>query len=94
MAVCNLKNHFTSVDIGDSGYKYGGKFLTNNFLGFAIENNTFNIPKIAQFQKIYRCFCRRRFVCIKRIVNETLPITGSYSCGKLLLITDYHCLGG
>ena len=78
MAFCDLKHHFISVDISDSGYESDGKFLTNSFFGFTIENNTFNIPKIAQIQKIYRCFCRRQFVCIKITINETLPITDSY----------------
>ena len=80
MAVCNLKLHFTSVDISNSRYESDKKFFTNNFLDFDIEKNIFNIQKIALIQKIYSCFSRRRFICIKRIVNETLLITDSYCC--------------
>ena len=44
MAVCNARYEFTMVDIGDSGRQSDGSVYNNSQLGYAIENNTLNIP--------------------------------------------------
>ena len=44
LAVCNAKYEFTVVDIGDSGRQRVGSVYNNSHLGFAIENNTLNLP--------------------------------------------------
>ena len=44
LAVCNAKYEFTMVDIGDSGWQSDGSVYNNSHLGFAIENNTLNLP--------------------------------------------------
>ena len=44
LAVCNAKYEFTMVDIGDSGRQSDGSIYNNSHLGFAIENNTLNLP--------------------------------------------------
>ena len=43
-AVCNAKYEFTMVDIGDSGRQSNGSVCNNSHLGFAVENNTLNLP--------------------------------------------------
>ena len=47
LAVCNAKYEFIMVDIGDSGRQSDGSVYHNSHLGYAIENNTLNIPKHA-----------------------------------------------
>ena len=44
LAVCYTKYEFTVVDIGDSGRQSDGSVYNNSHLGFAIENNTLNLP--------------------------------------------------
>ena len=44
LPVCNAKYEFTMVDIGDSGRQSDGSVYNNSHLGFAIENNTLNLP--------------------------------------------------
>ena len=44
LAVCYTKYEFTMVDIGDSGRQSDGSVYNNSHLGFAIENNTLNLP--------------------------------------------------
>ena len=45
LAVCNAKYEFIMDDIGDSGRQSDGSVYNNSHLGYAIENNTLNIPK-------------------------------------------------
>ena len=45
MAVCNARYEFIMVDIGDSGRQSDGSVYNNSHLGYAIENNTVNIPQ-------------------------------------------------
>ena len=45
MAVCNARYEFIMVDIGDSGRQSDGSVYNNCNLGYAIENNTLNIPE-------------------------------------------------
>ena len=45
LAVCNARYEFIMVDIGDSGRQSDGSVYNNSHLGYAIENNTLNIPK-------------------------------------------------
>ena len=44
LAVCNTKYQFPVVDIGDSGRQSDGSVYNNSHLGFAIGNNTLNLP--------------------------------------------------
>ena len=44
LTVCNVKYKFTMVDIGDSGKQSDGSVYNNIQLGFAIKNNTLNLP--------------------------------------------------
>ena len=44
LAVCKAKYEFTKVDIGDSGRQSDSSVYNNIHLGFAIGNNTLNLP--------------------------------------------------
>ena len=44
LAVCNAKYEFIMADIGDSGRQSDGSVYNNIQLGFAIKNNTLNLP--------------------------------------------------
>ena len=44
MTVCDAKYRFTLVDIGDSGRQSAGSVYNNSTLGYAIENNTIDLP--------------------------------------------------
>ena len=45
MAVCNARYEFIMVDIGDSGRQSDGSVYNNSHLGYAIEQNTINLPQ-------------------------------------------------
>ena len=45
MAVCNARYEFIMVDIGDSGRQSDGSVYNNCHLGYAIENNSINLPE-------------------------------------------------
>ena len=44
LAVCNARYEFTLVDIGDAGKQSDGGVYKSSNLGYAIDNNTINIP--------------------------------------------------
>ena len=44
LAICNAKYEFILFDIGDAGRQSDGSVYANSHLGYAIENNTLNIP--------------------------------------------------
>ena len=44
MAVCDAKYRYTLVDIGNSGKQSDGSVYNNSILGYAIGNNTIDVP--------------------------------------------------